>query len=117
MTPVALTFRELAPHERAIIRRILDGDPEGARFREQVGYTRVAPLDAHGSLAFEPAALEKGRVQKLRAEAQFLDDDGIHVHVLLFHCGKELFELQVYKDDGTPISRVVTADQLELLLV
>jgi hypothetical protein len=118
MNSPPLIFRDLAAHERSVIRRILGGDPRGAEFEEQIEHKRVAPLDNNGSLAFEPGVIAQGgRVQKFAAEGQLIDRDGIAVHVLLFRRGDELFELQVYKDDGSPILRAVEGDPLELLLL
>lgn len=118
MSSPALNFRELAPHECSIIRKILAADPSGAEFGERIERRRVAPLDDYGSLAFEASATaEGGRVQKFKAEAQVTDRDGIDIHVLLFRRGEELFELQVYKDDGSPILHPIEVDRLELVLL
>jgi hypothetical protein len=118
MNAPALNFRDLAPHERSIIRKILSADPRGAEFEEQIERKRVAPLDNNGSLAFEPSGVAPvGHVQKFTAEGQLTDRDGLDVHLLLFRLGQELFELQVYKDDGSPIQSAIEEEQLQLLLV
>ncbi len=50
-------------------------------------------------------------------EAQAPDSDGIHVHFLLHVVSGFAAELEIYKDDGTPIGRLPRADELEVMVL
>ncbi len=47
------------------------------------------------------------------AEGEVLDSDGIAIHFLLFERERLLCELQIYKDDGSPIKRSVDVEDVE----
>ena len=54
---------------------------------------------------------------KLHAEAQAKDADGIDVHFLLFERDGLLCELQIYKDDGTPIAVALECASVEVVVL
>jgi len=113
-------FREPTPTEAEVIQRLLAADfPGKEEIAKQLAGCRVRIIDDEGSLALElsdttkPAAVEK----RIPVEADAVDEDGIHVHFLL-HVVKGLAkELEVYKDDGTPIRRMPSPNDLEVIVL
>ena len=77
----------------------------------------VSDLDECGSIAITyshgEAAPSRISMRKIAAEGEVLDSDGIAIHFLLFERERLLCELQIYKDDGSPIKRSVDVEDVE----
>jgi len=112
-------FREPTPAERAVMRRLAAEDfPGKEEIVRQLVDCRVRTIDDEGSLELEVNAAGRPAMVKKRipVEAEAIDEDGIHVHVLL-HVVKGLAkELEVYKDDGSRVRRMPSADDLEVVV-
>ena len=113
-------FREPTLTEAQIMQRLLAADfPGKEEIAKQLASCRVRIIDDEGSLELKlsdttkPATVEK----RIPVEADAVDEDGIHVHFLL-HVVKGLAkELEVYKDDGTPIRRMPSPNELEIIVL
>ena len=120
-TDVEREWRAATASEEAILRKILLADVSTSALLAQLKDAKVATIDEYGSLTISPinATPDRmlARMVKLPAEAQAPDVDGIDVHFLIFEQGGWLSELQIYKDDGTPIRRAFSPDQLEVLVL
>jgi hypothetical protein len=113
-------FRAPTALEDALIRRLLEADFVGKQELEiQLGAYRVRNLDREGSLELLSEAADNiAQVQKrIPVEASGVDEDGIHVHVLLHVVNGLANELEIYKDDGSPIRCLPIAGDLELLVL
>ncbi len=64
---------------------------------------KVEELDQEGSLRFSNTIITPHKY--VPVEAEFIDDDGISVHALIFVKANVVDELEIYKDDGSPIVR------------
>lgn len=113
-------FREFTPLEKDLIQRLLTADFIGrAEIAKQLENCRVRRIDEEGSLEIEPsgtvaaAAVEK----RIPVEAEGADEDGIHVHLLLHVVNGFTKELEVYKDDGSPIKRMPLPGDLEVIVL
>jgi hypothetical protein len=114
-------LREMTQFETNLILKILRSSPETADFEPQLAVAKVWSLDDYGSLAIRtPDDLPNSSsapMTKIPPEGQASDADGIDVHFLLFQRGGSLCELQIYKDDGSPISRTFEVDDIETMTV
>jgi hypothetical protein len=113
--------RSATAFEEGVMRKILAADEKLGRFAEQVSGAAVGTIDDYGSICIRPvvagAEAMAGPVRKLAAEGQAKDSDEIDVHFLLFEQNGRLCELQIYKDDGSPIQRRISVDDLEILVL
>ena len=105
----------------ALMRRLLTADFAGKpEVAKQLGISLVQTIDDEGSLALKPSdTAPPAPVKKLPipVEAEGVDVDGIHVHFLL-HVEKGFVkELEIYKDDGSPIKRMPSPDELEVIVL
>ena len=72
-----------------------------------------------GSLGFEHV---KGHPQatvlkRIPVEASGKDQDGVQIHVLLHVLDGAAKELEIYKDDGSPILRMPNPREMQLLVL
>ena len=109
-------FRQPTPTETEFMQRLLAADfPGKEEIAKQLASCRVRIIDDEGSLELElndaasPATVEK----RIPVEADAVDEDGIHVHFLLHVVKGFAKELEVYKDDGTPIKRMPSPPGLD----
>ena len=108
MTSQECEWRPLRPAERVVLDRLLSKPFAGdAEIIVQLATAQVRVIDADGSLRFQvdgPFAPVRSCVP---ANARYLDGPGDdyspHVHLLLHVVDRRLHELEIYKDDGTPI--------------
>jgi hypothetical protein len=113
-------FREPTPTETAIIQRLLSADFVGREgLTKQLNRCRVRIIDNEGSLQLEPneATLPVVVAKRIPVEADASDEDGIHIHFLLHVMGGFARELEVYKDDGSPIKRAPSPKDLEVIVL
>jgi len=113
-------FRQPTPTETEFMQRLLAADfPGKEEIAKQLTSCRVRIIDDEGSLELElsdtarPATVEK----RIPVEADAVDEDGIHIHFLLHVVKGFAKELEVYKDDGTPIKRMPQPNQLEVIVL
>jgi hypothetical protein len=113
-------FRKPTPTEAEVIQRLLAADfPGRQEIVKQLDGCRVRIIDDEGSLELElsdatkPAVVEK----RIPVEADAVDEDGIHVHFLLHVVKGFAKELEVYKDDGSPIRRMPSPGDLEIIVL
>lgn len=113
-------FREPTPTEAEVMQRLFSADfPGKEEIAKQLAGFRVRTIDDEGSLELElrdaarPATVEK----RIPVEADAVDEDGIHIHFLLHVVNGFAKELEVYKDDGTPIRRMPSPDDLEIIVL
>lgn len=109
------TFRQINASEKEILSRLLEADfPARDVVCEQVLHAVVRTIDAEGSLEFQTTSSQTippgGRV---RVEARYRDLDEVYVNLLLHIADGKVRELEVYKDDGSPIRTAPNADLLE----
>jgi hypothetical protein len=102
------------------MQRLLAVDfPGNEEIAKQLTGCRVRIIDDEGSLELElsdavkPATVE----ERIPVEADAVDKDGIHVHFLLHVVKGFAKELEIYKDDGTPIRRMPSPNDLEIIVL
>lgn len=113
-------FREPTPAEAEVMQRLLAADfPGKEEIAKQMAGCRVRIIDDEGSLELELSDMAKpAKVEKrIPVEADAVDEDGIHVHFLLHVVKGFAKELEVYKDDGSPIKRMPCPDDLEVIVL
>jgi hypothetical protein len=109
-------MRDMTYDERRILDRIFAQLPAAKEeLEEQARASKVISLDEDGSLQFgvapsiPPSAKLADRVP---VTAIFDDDDGIPVYLLLHIQEGKLFELEIYKADGSKIISAPVAEKL-----
>ncbi len=113
-------FRQPTSTEAKLIRRLLEADFPGKReIARQLRYFRVRTIDNEGSFELEltgdsePVVINK----RIPVEAEGVDEDGIHVHILL-HVDKGFVkELEIYKDGSSAIRRMPSPDDIEVIVL
>lgn len=112
----AATFRSMSTRERQIIDALLAHDfPGRAHVREQLATATARVIDEQGSLEFEVTSRESAPVVKrVATEAWYRDDDGVCVSLLLHVSDGIVRELEIYKDDSSPIIRAPEPSMLDL---
>ena len=82
---------------------------------EQARNVQVEEIDANGSVAFRVTSAVTAEVRyAVPVEASGDDSDGISIHFLLHVRHGRVHELEIYKDDGSPIRRWPRVDDLEV---
>jgi hypothetical protein len=113
-------FREPTTAEQRLIQRLLDVDFVGkGEVGLQLTGARVRQIDEDGSLEFEPniAAVPALVAKRVPVEAEGRDEDGIGVHFLLHVVEGSVKELEIYKNDGSPVRRIPDPDSLTLIVL
>ncbi|WP_370677186.1 hypothetical protein [Pleomorphomonas sp. PLEO] len=101
-------WRQLTDRERRLVEKLLSPEFPGCeRLRAQLETARVSIIDADGSLEFRVSGPSTDVEQRVPTEGYYFDAEGVGprpaVHVLLHVVDGMLHELEVYKDDGSPI--------------
>jgi hypothetical protein len=109
---LALTFlgdrpmRNLTDYELQILERMLTQLPHGRdELREQLQSAKVSLIDENGSLRFHVTSpvVAAGIDQRVPVTAIFDDADGMPIYILLHVVEGRLWELEIYKADGSRI--------------
>ena len=115
-----LDFREPSSEERLLFQRLLEADFPGKReVADQLSACRVRIVDPEGSLELDPGA-DSNRApvdKRIPVEAEGADEDGIFVHILLHVVNGIVKELEIYKDDSSPIKKMPDARDLKPIVL
>lgn len=118
----AADFRPLQDNERKVLETLLDHHPFKGRdqLRKQLEATTARRIveyrDNYGSIELRVSNGAPSSAQyRVPVEAQYLDDDGIPVWVLL-HINREGFlcELEIVRADGKPLTSTPAPERLEV---
>lgn len=113
---MVIVMRDLTDDERGILERIFVELPDAKdELKAQSKSAKVIILDQEGSLRFTvPSSLSASEkfADRVPVTAIFDDDDGIPVYLLLHMKDGKLFELEIYKADGSKIVRTPVAEKL-----
>src|SRR5499433_1494128 len=99
------TFRGFTTHEQGIISRLLEeAFPGRDEIGEQMKNCLVRAIDEDKSLEFLVKSDVKAKVKKrIPVEAEFEDADGVLIHILVHVIDGKVNELEIYKEDRSPI--------------
>jgi hypothetical protein len=117
---VEMHFRQPTQPEREVIQKLLTATfPGKDAISKQLESCLVKRIDGEGSLELKPNDLVKpAKVEKrIPVEAQGRDNDGIYVHFLLHVNEGVVKELEIYKDDGSPIKQMPQPDHLQVIVL
>lgn len=113
------TPRSPSAMEQAILRNLLTADFPG---REDLAVIlsdiRVRTIDECCSLEIVAGGGRRAQVVKqIPVEGYAIDTDGVEAHVLL-HVREGLpYELEIFKDDGSPISSLDVFSNMEVMVL
>jgi hypothetical protein len=112
-------FRQPTEGERALLMRLLEAEfPGKDELAPMIHNLRVKTVCEDGTLELMSQARGKANViKRIPVEAEAKDEDGVVVHVLLHVVGGRPIELEVYKDDGSPVKRMPPASAFELIVL
>jgi hypothetical protein len=108
-------WRRITEREKRLVERLLSGTFEGAEeLRSQLTDARVRTLDESGSIEFAPcsAGAPSAVSQRVPAEGEVVDTDGVVIHVLVHVIDGLIRELELHKEDGSAVQRPVLAADL-----
>jgi hypothetical protein len=113
------SFRSLTEDEHALIERLLSADFEGREaLAEQLEAAVVRRIDADGSLEFAPSGGPPAHTaRRIPVEAEFEDEDGVTVHLLLHVLDGLLNELEVFREDSKPLLAQPSPLRLRLVVL
>jgi hypothetical protein len=113
-------FRPLEERERKLLEKLLEHHPFEGRdqLREQLDSTTARLIvehnDNYGSIELLVASSVTATVPcSVPVEAEYLDDDGIPVWVLLHIKRGVMWQLEICRADGLPLISPATADRIE----
>ncbi len=110
--------RRLTTNEHLLLVHLLEVEFEGNRqLLTQLEGCKARVLDANGSLGLEvQESAEAAKVSsRVPVEAEGEDRDGETIHLLLHVVGGFLRELDIYKEDETPIVQLPTLESLRFV--
>ncbi|EPE97327.1 DUF6984 family protein [Rhizobium grahamii] len=101
-------WRPLTPNERRLVEKLLSREFAGCEaLRLQLETARVSAIDKEGSLQFRVSGPPAAVAFRVPTEGYYFDKSGVDfrpaVNVLLHIVDGKLHELEVYKDDGSPV--------------
>lgn len=117
------TWRQLTDREHQLIEKLLSSEFPGCdALCAQLKTASVSAIDVDGSLEFRASGPPADVEQRVPTEGYYFDTEGVAprpaVHVLLHVVDGMLNELEVYKDDGSPIEiplDILVLSQLRLV--
>jgi hypothetical protein len=115
-----MAFRALSTAERNILAKLLSEDfPGRSALMEQLPQARARKIDADGSLALEPDmdAIPAAVTRRIPVEGELEDVDGATIHVLLHVLNGFMNELEVYREDSSPVQGGISPDDLRLMVL
>jgi hypothetical protein len=117
MTESDQEFRNFTAFEQRIIDRLLEKSfPGRDEICEQMKKSFVKTIDEDKSLEFLVKTNVKSRVKRrIPVEAEFQDADGVLVHILLHVVDGKVNELEIYKEDGSPIIEIPDPSKLKVV--
>lgn len=111
--------REISDKEKGILQRMLSaGIPHSEEILEQIEGVSVAVLDNFGSLRFltedrNRLNLPDGPIiNALQVDQETESDFGPYVNYIIFVKDGRVCELQIYKDDDSPITSMLDASKI-----
>jgi hypothetical protein len=117
---IELEPRPLSERERRMLAALLAADfPGRSALSVQAAHVKGRRIDQNGSLALapEPETLRAEVVRRIPVEAEFDDQDGVGVHVLLHVLDGYLNELEIYREDSSPLQREPDPEDFRLIVL
>lgn len=116
MIEIPQNYRQLTTAEREILDVLLKKDfPGKSELVEQAKDAEVKAVDENHSLSFLVHSAMLAPIKRgIPTEARMKDTDGVFVNILLHVVDGRLNELEIYKDDGSPIETEIIPSELAL---
>jgi hypothetical protein len=112
-----IAWRKLRKEEAALIAAMVRSNPKASELLRSLSERRVEDMNDGGmcSLRFQTVDNRQRRFGKKIAEAEFTDEDGTPVSAVVnVDENGELFELDIWKVDFSPLKRYPRPEQLHL---
>lgn len=112
------SIRKPSEYEVALFARLTELEYPGRDVsKRQLEQCQVGLIDEDGSLRVHTTVQEKASVLfSVPVEAVAKDSDGVAVHFVLHVVNGLVHELEIYKDDGSPIRSMPPAKELDLIV-
>jgi hypothetical protein len=112
-------LRELTDLERRYLERLLTVDfPGRGNVAKQLQSVLARRIDEEGSVELVTQCNEPATVTKrIPVEGESSDSDGVPIYFLLHVVDSQVRELEIYKADGSPIRRMPTPEQVEVIVL
>jgi hypothetical protein len=116
-------YRPLTDAERSMVTKMLSIDVPGIEIlREQARVATAKVIDEYGSISFKIDADSRSQftdgplISATQADKNTVCGYGPYINIILFIKLGMLNELQIYKDDGSPILERVDPSKFELVV-
>jgi|ERR1043165_46398 hypothetical protein len=111
--------RPLTDLERSYIARLLSAQfPGREEVEEQLKSALARRIDYEGSVEIIPTSRIRAVVSKrIPVEGEASDVDGVPIYFLLHVVDATVRELEIYKADGSPIRRMPTPEQIDVVVL
>jgi hypothetical protein len=112
-------FRKPTQSEQAILQRLVDTHfPGRNELAPLLNDVSVRLLDENGSLELQSNLGSKAPViKRIPVEAEAADEDGITIHVLLHVVDGRPTELEIFKEDNSPVRHMPPTSSLQLIVL
>jgi hypothetical protein len=112
-----IEWREPTAEEEGLLALLLSAEFAGKEaIARQLGSAQVRVIDSEGSLALRVSSSERADVKhRIPVEAEAHDRDGVMVHMLLHVVDGVVSELEIYKEDSSPILDLPPANEWHLI--
>ena len=110
-------YRAQTEWERGLFDRLLEASFSGRdQLKAQLREAVVRKIDEKGGLAIRVTTGQKAEVlRRVPVEAECADADGTTIHFLLHVIDGTAKELEIYKEDGSPIRKMPSLDALRVV--
>ena len=109
-----MKYRPLRKEERVLIEALLDNEGVVDSYIEFLDQARVADMKDGGMGSIQFESYDSRQYGKTLAEARYQDTDGVPVSIALnVDKDENLFELDIWKVDFSPLNRYPQTSDLE----
>lgn len=114
-----LDFRQPTSQEEALLKRLLEANfPGRDELVQLLRDFQVRVIDDEGSLELRSqSAAIAPVVKRIPVEAEAKDRDGVDIHLLLHVVNGRPTELEIFKDDGSPVKQMPAPSAFELIVL
>jgi len=114
-----IRFRRPNDAEKSLLERLLEADfPARNELAPMLSELLVRTIDDDGSLELQSQISGAAAVVKrIPVEAEAMDEDQIVIHVLLHTKDGRPSELEIFREDGSPVRQMPPASKFELIVL
>jgi hypothetical protein len=113
-------FRPLTSYEQKLLYVLLEPDfPGKDQILQQIAHAQARTIDQDGSIEFavDPNLKADGVLYAVPTEAEARDQDGVTIHVLLHVVNDKVKELEVFREDNSPVLQMPEPEAFQVFAI